>query len=44
MKRMKIKIIKPRQSAIVNGREGPLEEDMEGRFEQIGVEIAELIR
>ncbi len=44
MKRMKIKIIKPRQSAIVNGREGPLEEDIEGRFEQIGVEIAELIR
>ncbi len=44
MKRMKIKIVKPRQSALVNGTEGPLEDGMEGRFKQIGIEIAELIQ
>ena len=40
MKRMRIKIITPRQSAIVIGREGPLEEDIREQFEQIGVDIA----
>lgn len=40
LKRMKIKIITPRQSAIVIGREGPLEEDIEEKFKQIGIEIA----
>jgi len=44
MKKMKVKMIKPRKSAIVEGREGPLEEGMEEMFEQIGVEIAELIQ
>lgn len=44
MKKMKVKMIKPRKSATVEGREGPLEEGMEEIFEQIGVEIAELIQ
>lgn len=36
MKRMKIKIIQPRQSAIVCGREGPLEPGVEERFKELG--------
>jgi len=44
MKKMKIEIIKPHQSAIVNGRKGPLEEGMGEAFKQIGIEIAELIQ
>jgi flavorubredoxin len=43
MKEMKIKIVKPRQSALVEGREGPLDEGTEGLFRRIGVEIAALI-
>ena len=34
-----MKIIRPRQSAIVKKTEGPLEEDEEQAFERIGFEI-----
>jgi len=44
MKRMKMKIVRPRQSAIVEGREGPLDEGVEETFRQIGAEIATAIR
>ncbi len=37
---MKVDIVRPRRSAIVEGREGPLHEGMEETFKQIGVEIA----
>jgi len=43
-RRIGMSIVKPHSSAIVTGREGPLEEGMEEMFEQIGVEIAELIQ
>ncbi len=43
MKKMKIKIIKPRQSAIVEGREGPLESGVEGIFKEIGKEIGKAL-
>lgn len=39
MKKMKMKIIRPRVSAIVHGREGPLNADVEETFLQIGREI-----
>lgn len=39
MKRMKMKIIRPRVSAIVHGREGPLESGVEESFFQIGREL-----
>ncbi len=42
MKRMKIKIIYPRQSALVEGREGPLLDGAEARFKQLGEELAKL--
>ena len=41
MKSMKVRTVRPRESALVIGREGPLVEGMEEAFEQIGVEIAE---
>ncbi len=44
MKKMKVKMIKSRTSAIVEGREGPLEKGAQETFEEIGKEIAELIR
>lgn len=43
MKKIKIKIIFPRQSAIVQGREGPLEENAEEIFLAIGREIAKKV-
>ncbi|MFX0085504.1 MAG: flavodoxin family protein [Candidatus Hodarchaeota archaeon] len=43
MKRMKMKIIKPRQSAIVFGREGPLESTVKREFKTIGKEIGNLL-
>lgn len=43
MKKMKMEIVRPRQSAIVEGTEGPLEEGTEAKFRKIGVEIAEVI-
>jgi flavorubredoxin len=36
-------IAKPSESAIVVGREGPLEENAEERFKQIGVELAKML-
>jgi len=41
---MKVDIVRPRRSAIVEGREGPLHEDMEETFKQMGVEIAESLQ
>jgi hypothetical protein len=42
-KKMKVKMIKPRKSAIVEGREGPLEKETQKTFRKLGKEIAELI-
>jgi flavodoxin len=36
-------IVKPNESAIVKGREGPLEESAEGTFKQIGAELAKML-
>jgi flavorubredoxin len=36
-------IARPSESAIVVGREGPLEENAEGRFKQIGAELARIL-
>jgi len=44
LKRRGMNIVKPHSSAIVTGSEGPLDEGMEEMFEQIGVEIGELVR
>lgn len=44
MKKMKVKMIKSRKSAIVEEREGPLEKGAQKTFEKLGKEIAELIR
>ncbi len=43
MKRMRVKMIKPRKSVMVEGREGPLEEAAQEKFEKLGKEIAQLI-
>jgi flavodoxin len=40
MKKMKVRIIKHRTSAVVEGREGPLEKGIEKKFEKIGTELA----
>lgn len=40
MKKMRIKMIRPHHSAIVEGREGPLHDSMEETFRRIGAEIA----
>jgi len=44
LKGLGMSIVKPHSSAIVKASEGPLEEDMEEMFEQIGGEITELIQ
>lgn len=44
MKKMKVKIIKPRKSVLVEGREGPLETGAQQTFEQLGKELAGLIQ
>jgi flavorubredoxin len=44
LKRMKLEIIFPRQSAIVYGREGPLQEDVAGRFTKIGMELGTMLK
>jgi len=44
MKKMKMDIIKTRQSVIVNGREGPLEDDAEDSFRLIGIELAGILK
>jgi flavodoxin len=41
LKKMKMRIIRPRVSAIVSGREGPLDEGAEKTFFQIGREIGQ---
>ena len=43
MKRKRMRIIKPRLSAIVHGREGPLENGVEETILQIGREIGNLL-
>ncbi|MFW9869851.1 MAG: flavodoxin domain-containing protein [Candidatus Thorarchaeota archaeon] len=44
MKRLKMKIIRSRESAIVHGREGPLDSGVEKRFFEIGREIGITLR
>jgi flavodoxin len=44
MKRMKVEMLKPRASATVEGREGPLEEGALKRFQEMGVELARLLK
>jgi len=39
LKRLGMSIVKPHSSAIVSGKEGPLEEGMEEMFERIGGEM-----
>lgn len=43
MKKKKVNMIKQHESAIVEGREGPLEKGAETRFERIGNELTGLI-
>jgi flavorubredoxin len=43
MRKMKVKMIRPRESALVEGREGPLHKGVVARFTRIGAEIAESI-
>jgi flavodoxin len=40
LKRRKVDIVRPRRSALVEGREGPLHDGMEEMFMRIGAEIA----
>lgn len=42
MKQSGIRVVMPHISAIVLGREGPLEEGTEEKFRQIGTELARL--
>ena len=44
MKKMKVKMIRSRESALVEGREGPLHDGEIERFTRMGVEIGKLIR
>ncbi|MFW9981612.1 MAG: flavodoxin family protein [Candidatus Thorarchaeota archaeon] len=44
MKRMKMKMIRSRESAIVHGREGPLDSGVEEQFIEIGHEIGMVLR
>ena len=43
LKQLGIEIVKPAKSAVVKGREGPLEEGAEETFKQIGAELANII-
>jgi flavorubredoxin len=43
LKDLGLTIAKPHRSAIVKGREGPLEESAEGTFKQIGAELAKML-
>ena len=43
LKRMQVKLLKKRQSALVLGREGPLDPGVEQRFERLGVELGTLL-
>jgi flavodoxin len=44
MKRMKVDMLKPKVSVIVEGREGPLEDGALKSFEDVGRELAELLK
>lgn len=44
MKRMKVEMLKPKVSATVEAREGPLEEGALKRFQEIGVELTRLLK
>ncbi|MHA2155033.1 MAG: flavodoxin family protein [Candidatus Hodarchaeales archaeon] len=44
MRHMKMKIIKPYQSAIVYGREGPLENNVDFEFKSIGKELGKMLK
>ncbi|MFW9967548.1 MAG: flavodoxin family protein [Candidatus Thorarchaeota archaeon] len=43
MKRKGVKILMPRESAIVQGREGPLDATVEERFTEIGMKVGNLL-
>jgi flavorubredoxin len=43
LKGLGLTIAKPGESATVKGREGPLEENAEGTFKQIGAELAKML-
>ena len=40
LKKLRLTVVKPYASAIVTGREGPLQDGMEEKFKQIGSELA----
>ncbi len=44
MKRMRVEMLKPKASAIVEGREGPLEDGALERFQEMGAELARLLK
>ncbi|MFX0117662.1 MAG: flavodoxin family protein [Candidatus Hodarchaeota archaeon] len=43
MRKLQINIVRARQSAIVHGREGPLESDAEESFKKMGKEIGNML-
>lgn len=43
LKNMQVTLLKKRQSALVRGREGPLDEGSEQQFERLGVELGTLL-
>jgi flavodoxin len=43
LKSLDLTIVKPHVSAVVKGREGPLEEGTEETFKQLGVELAKMM-
>jgi len=43
LKDIGLTIVRQSESAVVEGREGPLEESAEGRFKQIGMELAKML-
>jgi flavodoxin len=43
LKNLGLSVVKPHASAIVKGKEGPLEEGAEETFKQIGVELAKIM-
>jgi flavodoxin len=43
LKSLGLTIVKPHASAVVKGREGPLEEGAEGAFNQLGAELAKMM-
>ena len=43
LKNLGLTIVKPHASAVVKGREGPLEEGAEETFKQLGAELAKML-